>query len=244
MTAELCCLTVRIDTGRWSETVLTEVDLVVPVGEITAVLGAPGAGKTMVGSALTGRLPATARSQGRVVINGETVTGERWPALRERVVGYVPQEGVTAFDTDKTVGAQLRILERRHRAWTVERACAAAHYPTDTLDLLPHQHSGGQIQRAALAAALLPAPSILIADGPTNSLDRGTAYGVWRSLRDYADSGAAVLVVSNEVRMLTQGGFADRMVILHAGRVLAAGTTAELTNSTDTFVRALLGSSL
>ncbi|MEV6658308.1 hypothetical protein [Nocardia fluminea] len=54
--------------------------------------------------------------------------------------------------------------------------------------------------------------------------------------------GAAVLVVSNEVRMLTHGGVADRLVILHQGRVLAAGTTAELGKSTDTFVRTLLRS--
>jgi peptide/nickel transport system ATP-binding protein len=243
MTAQLCRLTVRVDTARWSETVLTEVDLLAPAGQLTAVLGGPGAGKSMAASALAGRLPATAQCQGDVLIDGEAVEGQGWAALREGVVGYVPQEGVTAFDTDKTVGAQLRALERRHRAWSVERACAAAHYPAEASDLLPHQHSGGQIQRAALAAALLPAPRVLIADGPTNSLDMGTAYGVWRSLRDYADSGAAVLVVSNEVRMLTHGGVADRMVILHGGRVLASGTTAELGKSTDTFVRMLLGSS-
>ncbi|MFD6451621.1 ATP-binding cassette domain-containing protein [Nocardia sp. NPDC055165] len=243
MTVELCCLTVRVDTARWSETVLTEVDLVVPAGQITAVLGGPGAGKSMAASALAGRLPAAAQYRGQVLVDGVAVDGQRWAALREGVVGYVPQEGVTAFDSGKTVGAQLRALERRHRAWSVERACAAAQYPAEASDLLPHQHSGGQIQRAALAAALLPAPRVLIADGPTNSLDRATAYGVWRSLRDYADSGAAVLVVSNEVQMLTHGGVADRMVILHAGRVLAAGTTAELGKSTDTFVRTLLGSS-
>ncbi|MGY0499239.1 ATP-binding cassette domain-containing protein [Nocardia sp. FBN12] len=243
MTAELSGLTVHIDTGRWSGTVLADVDLAVPAGRITAVLGGPGAGKTILASALTGRLPATARHQGLISINGAAVDGQHWHALRERIVGYVPQEGVTAFDPDTTVGAQLQTLQQRHRAWSIERACAAAQYPTDTLDLLPQQHSGGQIQRAALAAALLPAPPVLIADGPTNSLDVGTAYEVWRSLREYADSGAAVLVVSNEVQVLAHGGFADRLVILHEGRVLAAGTTAELTESTDTFVRAILGAS-
>lgn len=240
MTAELSGLTVHIDTGRWRETVLTDVDIAVPAGRITAVLGGPGAGKTMVASALTGRLPNTARHQGLISINGQAVDGQHWQSLRERIIGYVPQDGVTAFDPHQTVGAQLQTLQRRHRAWSVERACAAAQFPTETLDLLPQQHSGGQIQRAALAAALLPAPPVLIADGPTNSLDMGTAYGVWRALRDYADSGAAVLVVSNEVRILAHGGFADRMVVLHEGRVLAAGTTAELTESTDTFVQAIL----
>lgn len=243
MTAELCRLTVRTETGRGSETVLTAVNLVVPAGRITAILGGPGAGKSMVASALTGRLPATARSEGQVLINGAAVDGQQqWQGLRERVIGHVPQDGVTAFDSDTTVGAQLRILEQRYRAWSVERACAAALYPTDALDLLPHQHSGGQIQRGALAAALLPAPAVLIADGPTNSVDQGTAYAVWTSLRDYADSGAAVLVISNEVRMLTDASFADRMVIMHEGRVLDTGTPAQLTDSTEPFVRALVRS--
>ncbi|MEU1982706.1 ATP-binding cassette domain-containing protein [Nocardia sp. NPDC019395] len=242
MTAELRSLTVRIDTGRWSETVLDAVDLIVPRGRITAVLGGPGAGKTMAASALTGQLPAAAQVQGQVLINDEVVHDQQWPRLRGHIVGYVPQEGVTAFDSAETVGAQLRKLERHHRAWSVERACAAAHYPEYALDLLPQQNSGGQIQRAALAAALLPAPPVLIADGPAASLDMETAYHVWKSLREYADSGAAVLTISNDVRMLTTGGFADRMVIMHEGRILAAGSTAELSDSPDPYVRAIIES--
>ncbi|GAB2723344.1 ATP-binding cassette domain-containing protein [Nocardia thraciensis] len=242
MTAELRSLTVHIDTGRWSETVLDAVDLVVCPRQITALLGAPGAGKTMIASALTGTLPATARTRGDVLIEDEVVRDRQWPTLRGGIVGYVPQDGMTAFAPDTTVGAQLQTLALRHRAWSVERACAAVYYPADAADLLPGQNSAGQIQRAALAAALLPAPPILIADGPTNSLDAGTAYAVWKSLRAYADSGAAVLVVCNEVRMLTTGGFADRMVIVHEGRVRAAGSIAQLARSTDPYVRALLTS--
>ncbi|MEU4810213.1 ATP-binding cassette domain-containing protein [Nocardia fluminea] len=113
MTAELCCLTVRVDTTRWSETVLEEVDLVVPAGQITAVLGGPGAGKSMAASALAGRLPATVQSRGQVLIDGEVADDQRWPALRDRVVGYVPQEGVTAFGTQKTVGAPISFLMLR-----------------------------------------------------------------------------------------------------------------------------------
>ncbi|MFJ2666554.1 ATP-binding cassette domain-containing protein [Nocardia fluminea] len=78
MTAQLCWLTVRVDTTRGSETVFTEVDLVVPAGQIAAVLGGPGAGKSMAASALAGRRPATARSQGQVLIDGEAVDDQRW----------------------------------------------------------------------------------------------------------------------------------------------------------------------
>ncbi|MFE3542990.1 ATP-binding cassette domain-containing protein [Nocardia sp. NPDC059177] len=241
MTTELRRLTVRIDNDRWQETVLAEVDLVVPRGRITAVLGGPGAGKTMLAAALTGRLPSTARCQGQVVVDGVVIAPDQGP-LPEDVVGYVPQEGVAAFDSQLTVGSQFRASEQRHGAWTIERACAAAHYPVDALELLPGQHSGGQIQRAALAAALLPAPPILVADGPANSLDAGTSYGVWTSLRAYADSGAAVLAISNEVRLLTTGGFADHLVVLHEGRILDQGPTTHLAASPDPYVRALINS--
>lgn len=242
MTAELCSFTVHIDTGRWSETVLTTVDLLVQSGRITAVLGGPGAGKTMLAYALTGHLPGTAQGRGEVLINGRPVPDDGWPELRGGTVGYIPQEGVTAFDPGKTVGAQLRELEQRHHAWTVRQACAAAHYPEYASNLLPHENSGGQIQRAALAAALIPAPAVLIADSPAASLDRETAYQVWKSLREFADSGAAVLAISNDVPMLTAGGFADRMVIMHAGRILASGSPAQLAESKDPEVGALIRS--
>ncbi|MFI5716714.1 ATP-binding cassette domain-containing protein [Nocardia sp. NPDC051750] len=198
----------------------------------------------MVASALTGHLPTTAQGRGQVLINGEVVHDHQWPLLRGPVVGYVPQEGVTAFESDATVGTQLRKLEQRHQAWTVARACAAAHYPEYALDLLPQQNSGGQIQRAALAAALLPAPAVLIADGPAASLDRETAYNVWKSLRDYADSGAAVLAISNDVQMLVTAGFADRLVIMHEGRVRAEGSPGRLAASTDPYIQALITSSV
>lgn len=242
MTAELRSLTIHIDTGRWSETVLSTVDLTVARGEITTVLGGPGAGKTMVAATLAGRLPGTAQRRGQILIDGKVVDDKQWPILRGRTVGYVPQEGVTAFEPGRTVGAQLREVEQWYQTGNIERACTAAHYPEYALDLLPHANSGGQIQRAALAAALLPAPPILIADSPTASLDREAAYRVWKSLRDYADSGAAVLAVSNDVPMLTAGGFADRMVIMHGGHVLAGGTPAQLAESADPHIRALLGS--
>ncbi|MDN5757065.1 MAG: ATP-binding cassette domain-containing protein [Tomitella sp.] len=219
MTAELRSLTVDIDTGRWRDTVLTRVDLRVPAGQITALLGGPGDGKTMIAYALTGRLPESARAIGEVLTDGR--------------VGYIPQDGIDSFAPDCTVGAQLGQLELRHRSWTVERDCAAAHYPLDALHLLPQHHSAGQIQRAAIAAALLAAPDVLVADGPTTSLDRGTAFGVWKSLREYTDTGAALLVITHDIPLLAATGYADRLVIMSKGQILADGTMAELSASAD-----------
>ena len=238
MPAELCELTVHVDTGRWNETVLDAADLVVPDGKITALLGESGCGKSMAAAALTGSLPDSARSTGQVRIDGEPVRGRRhWHRLRGGTVGLLPQEGVTAFHAEDTVGTQLSALQDRYGRWSIDRACAAARYPTELADLHPHQHSAGQIQRAALAAALLPEPHVLIADEPTASLDAQTAYGVWLTLRRYADAGAAVLVITHDVPTLTAGRIADHAALMRAGKVIARGALTDLAALDDPYAR-------
>ncbi|GAA1983828.1 ATP-binding cassette domain-containing protein [Amycolatopsis minnesotensis] len=231
--AELRDVTVHIDTGRWSETVLDAVSLAVPEGRITALIGESGCGKSMAAAALTGLLPATAQRSGQVLVDGTVAHGR--PELR--AIGYAPQDGVTAFKPGEAVGAQLRDLEEIHRHWSVERACAAAGYPAEVFDLLPRQHSGGQIQRAALAAALLPSPRILVADEPTASLDAENAYRVWKTLREYADEGAAVLVITQDVPMLAATGVADRMAVMRAGRILVEDSAAAVAALDNPYVQ-------
>ncbi|NLU84395.1 ATP-binding cassette domain-containing protein [Rhodococcus sp. HNM0569] len=219
MVAGLRALTVDIDTGRWAGTVLENVNLEVTSGHVTAVLGGPGDGKTMVARALTGRLPETACVTGEVVVDGR--------------VAYVPQDGIDAFAPDRSVADQLDELAQLYGKGSVEDACRAACYPLDAAELFPRHNSAGQIQRAALAAALATDPDVLVADGPTASLDRGAALWVWRSLRRCADDGAALLVVTHDVPLLVATGFADRVVVLEAGRVLADGPLAEVSAVAD-----------
>jgi peptide/nickel transport system ATP-binding protein len=238
MPAELRDLTVRVSTRRWKDTVLDAVDLVVPDGKITALLGESGCGKSMAAAALTGSLPASARSKGQVLIDGAPVKSQRdWQRLRDGTVGRLPQAGITAFDPEATVGAQLRDLEERHGRWTVARACAATGYPTEMADLYPKQHSGGQIQRAALAAALLPRPRVLIADEPTASLDTEAAYTVWAALRRYADTGAAVLVITHDVPMLAATQITDHVALMRAGEIITTGDLKTLATLDDPYIR-------
>ncbi|MGW4395840.1 ATP-binding cassette domain-containing protein [Amycolatopsis nivea] len=221
--AEVRELTVVVDTGRWRETVLDSVCLAVPAGRITALLGESGCGKSMVAAALAGSLPPVARSTGEVCVHGS--------------IGLVPQAGVTAFAAERTVGAQLDERQQLYRGRSVEDVCKAAVCPIETLDLFPHQHSSGQIQRAALASALLSEPDVLVVDEPSASLDRGTAYEVWASLRAYADTGAAVLTITHDGPLLLETGVADAMVFLRDGRTVAAGSPAEIRSLADPYVR-------
>lgn len=237
-TAELSDLTVHVDTDRWSETVLDSVHLVVPAGRITALLGESGCGKSMVAAALAGLLPPTARSTGEVRIDGAVVRDQRrWRQLRTGTVGLVPQFGVAAFAGERSVGAQLQERRQPHRGRSIEDACAAALYPAEMLDLHPHQHSSGQIQRAALAAAWLPGPDLLVVDEPSASLDVGLAHEVWANLRAYADTGAAVLTITHDIVLLTETGVADQMVLMRDGRTVATGSPTEMRALEDPYVR-------
>lgn len=236
--AELREMTVHVDTGRWSGTVLESVSFAVPEGQVTALLGESGCGKSMAAAALTGLLPATAKSTGEVLVAGVPVADQRqWRRLRASTIGFLPQAGIAAFDADVAVGAQLRRLHDLRGACSVEQACAAASYPADVQHLLPGQHSSEQVQRAALAAALLSAPRLLVVDEPTASLDTATAYAVWGSLRRYADTGAAVLAITHDIPHLIELGVVDRMLFMRDGRIRAAGSADAMRALADPCVR-------
>ncbi|MGW5435442.1 hypothetical protein [Nocardia asteroides] len=84
---------------------------------------------------------------------------------------------------------------------------------------------------------LIPAPNVLIADSPTASPDQGTAYAVWKSLRDYADTGAAVLIITNDLPLVTATGYADHLAIMTRDRIRATGTLPDLAVTEDPLIR-------
>ncbi|MEU6040329.1 ATP-binding cassette domain-containing protein [Actinomadura sp. NPDC047616] len=180
---------------------------------------------------------APAPSRGGVGRLARTSYWRRCAGTPGRPAAAPPDKGTHAGARPPAPGARGPALEDRYRRWSFERACTSARYPTELADLYPHQHSGGQIQRAALAAALLPEPRVLIADEPTASLDTETAYGVWATLRRYADAGAAVLVITHDVPMLTAAKIADHVALMHGGKVVATGGLTDLAALADPYVR-------
>lgn len=222
--ARLRGLSVHVDTGRWAETVVRDVDLDVPTGGATALLGHSGAGKSMLARAIGGDLPPTAVVTGECVLGGESV--------------YVPQEGADYFAPDRTVGARLREIAGA-RGTDLEEGCARAHYPMDRMELLPAEHSGGEIDRAALAAGFLSAPELLILDEPSASVDDYLAARIWQSIRDYA-LGATVLVITSDLGLMQASGAVDRMAMMEAGRLVAVGSAAEISASDDPRIRGFL----
>ncbi|VEG51541.1 ABC transporter-like protein [Mycolicibacterium aurum] len=246
--ARLTGLTVDIDLYRGRDSaavhVLDDVNLAVPAGRVTALIGESGCGKSLVASALTGLLPPGSRRHGQVRI-GDTdmrADDERgWRALRGRHIGLVPQSAATSFTPVRTVGSQLTEICARFGADRMPaQLCAAVELPSDVVARYPHELSGGMAQRVAIAAALAGRPGLLVADEPTSALDPDNAALIWRLLGEAAADGAGVLVITHDMPSLLRARVCDDVAIMARGTVLSTAPLAETLDSTDPHTRALL----
>nr|WP_234788900.1 ATP-binding cassette domain-containing protein [Mycolicibacterium iranicum] len=241
------CVDIDVRRGRGSAAVavLDDVDLDVPAGRVTALIGESGCGKSLVAAALSGLLPPGSHVRGQVFI-GDTelrYDDERaWRGLRGRRIGVVPQSAATSFTPVRTVGSQLaEICGRLGADRTPEQLVTAVALPASVTQRYPHELSGGMAQRVAIAAALAGRPELLLADEPTSALDPDNAALIWRLLGDAAADGAAVLVITHDMPSLRRAGVCDDVAVMTRGTVTTQAPLAEALSGTDPYVRALLG---
>jgi len=198
---------------------LDGVDLTVGTGECVALLGPNGAGKTTLVGLATGLL---ARQEGRVAVCG---SDPRRAATR-RSLGVIQQ--TMGFPNTETVDELVRGAAVR----AGHPASAAGPVLTEIgLDDLRRRRaaklSGGQRQRVGLAMALVGDPALLLLDEPTVGLDIAARRAFWRILAQRRDAGVGIVLTTHIVE--EAAAVADRVVVLHRGRVVAADTPAGLT---------------
>ncbi|WSL80777.1 amino acid ABC transporter ATP-binding protein [Kitasatospora sp. NBC_01266] len=218
--------------------VLRGVDLSVPVGSVTVVLGPSGSGKSTLLRSIN-HLERPAR--GVVTVDGELIgyrrVGDRLHELSEREVrrqrtriGYVfqnfnlfPHLTVLENVTEAPIGALGRPKARaRESALRLLDRVGLA----DKADAYPRQLSGGQQQRVAIARALALEPKVLLFDEPTSALDPELVGEVLAVIRDLAAAGTTMIVVTHEIGFARE--VADRVVFMDGGVVVEAGTPAEV----------------
>ncbi len=204
-----------VTAGYGKETILKGIDLTVPAGSITAVLGMSGSGKTTLLKIIAGFLRPTS---GTVEIGGRMVAGPRtWVPPERRGVGYVRQEGALFphLSVEANITFGLPWPRRRHHD-RVLRLLDLVGLPAEVAGRRPDQLSGGQQQRVALARALAPRPQLVLLDEPFSSLDAGlrstTRKAIARALR--AAGATAILVTHDQGEALS---FADEVAIMGAG---------------------------
>src|SRR2546425_2910843 len=205
-----------------SRRALAGIDLVLERREIVGVVGPDGAGKTTLLRALAGLLEVEAAE---ATVLGHDLRGDV-TALKARV-GYVPQ--AFSLHRDLTVEENLRFTARLHRVAEAEFRARAGELLART-GLAPFAGrptgalSGGMKQKLAIASALLPRPALLLLDEPTAGVDVMSRADIWALLEREREA-ALVLIATS---YLDEAGAADRLLYLERGRLIAAGTPAEL----------------
>lgn len=229
-----------ISVSQHRTPILRGINLELSAGEGLGIIGVSGAGKSTIACCIAG---LTVPNHGSV-----RVAGEPAPALRKRTkrqlahVQYIWQESASSFEPRRLVVDQVAATAMRLRGHSAADARSGAVELLCALDIAEQQAfryppglSGGQLQRAAVARALIARPGVLICDEVTTGLDRPLS----RQILDYVDayrrdSGAAVISISHDVT--TQLERADRIAIVDHGQIVETGTPDKLVAAPETAI--------
>lgn len=228
-------LTVRIPTASGTVHAASDVDLTLRAGQVHALVGESGCGKSVVGAAICGLLPTAATVHGGIAfhrpghsdVHLAAARPRAWRKIRGRRIAWIPQSAATYLTPVRTVGEQLaetcRHLDSPH---TPAVLLTRVGLEPTMAGLYPHELSGGMAQRAAIAFALAGDPQVIVADEPTSNLDPELTDHTLRLLRAAADAGAAVLLISHDLDTLP--AHTDHVAVMYASRIVETGPTAEV----------------
>lgn len=211
-------------------TVITDLSLDARAGELVAVVGASGSGKSLLAHAVLGILPHNAYVNGEILFKDVPLTQARAAALRGRDIVLVPQS-VAYLDPLMRVGPQVQRaatlsgLPRRSATSAVADAFRRYGLAATVRRLFPFQISGGMARRVLVATAAVGRADLVIADEPTPGLDAGNVTETLNHLRELADSGKAVVMITHDIEAALR--VADTVVVFYAG------TTVEVARASD-----------
>lgn len=238
---ELKNLTVSIDSPMGKVEAVRGVSLALRPGEVLAIVGESGCGKSMLCRSIMKLLPRSARIEGgQIIANGADITGysqRDMNRLRGKLFSMVLQDPMTALDLTQTVETQIAEAVRVHSPRLDRQAVhrrvmelmelVGIPQPEKRGKLYPYHFSGGQRQRVVMAIALAADPKVLLADEPTTALDVTVQAQILDLLKDIQHRlHTATILVSHDLGVVARA--ADRVAIMYAGRIVEIGTAEEI----------------
>ena len=237
---ELQNLCVSYHTPQGTVQAVRGVDLTLREGEVLAVVGESGCGKSALLKAVMRLLPENARISGRILINGADIAQlpeRELQKLRGRLFSMVFQDPMTALNPSMTIGAQIaeavvvhdpKISKDALRARVLElMELVGIDRAAERMKLYPHNFSGGMRQRAVMAIALAARARILLADEPTTALDVTIQAQILDLLREIQEKlHTATILVSHDLGVVARA--ADRVAVMYAGKIVEIGTAEEV----------------
>ena len=252
-TLEVSHLHTSFFTERGEVKAVQDVSLTVGEGQVVGIVGESGCGKSMVARSIMGLV----RKPGRVVSGSITLGGRELTTLGEkelckirgRDISMVFQEPMTSLNPTMRVGRQVQEVIAIHEDLPKDEARRRTLKMLSDVgipevearyDAYPHELSGGLRQRVMIAMAMVMKPRLLIADEPTTALDATVETQIITLLRQLADAGTSVLIISHNLGVIAQ--LADYVYVMYAGRVVERGSVFELfDNPVHPYTHGLLG---
>lgn len=206
--------------------VITNLDIDLYEGEILAVVGSSGSGKSLLAHAILGILPDNATTEGNIIYKGKSLSLKDKEKLRGREIVFIPQS-VNFLDPLMKVSKQVKIsIENKEEANKRQRDIFNKYGLDKKVDnLYPFELSGGMARKVILSTALVSDCKVIIADEPTPGLDEKSLNEALKDFRNIADSGCAILMITHDIEAALK--IADKIAVFYAG------TTLEITNVND-----------
>jgi peptide/nickel transport system ATP-binding protein len=245
---EIVNLSICVDIDGDLLPIVDDVSLMVKAGEILALVGESGCGKSVTAQSIMRLLPKTLKIEsGRITLHspkqGKSIDitsleprGNEIRQIRGDEIAMIFQEPMSSFSPLHTIGNQVMEVVRIHRKASKKEARAVAVEmldrvgipdPNRVVDQYPHELSGGMRQRAMIAKALSCDPALLIADEPTTALDVTIQAQVLSQMNDLQrEFGMAIVFITHDLGVVAQ--VADRVAIMYLGKIVEQGVTREI----------------
>lgn len=208
--------------------VVHSLSLDINEGEIVAVVGSSGSGKSLLTHAVLGLLPKNASTSGKILYEGEELTDKKRSELLGRKIVFIPQS-IDYLDPVMKVGKQVQgVYSTKERQ---EELFEKYKLDKSVEDMYPFQLSGGMARRVLVSSALMEMPRLIVADEPTPGLSVDMAMDTLKHFREIADKGAGVLLITHDIDLALH--VADRIAVFYAGTIFEIASTKDFLEGRD-----------
>ena len=210
--------------------VISDLHLTVHPGEIVAIAGSSGSGKSLLASAILGILPGNATVHGNIRYKGQELSAERQRQLRGTEIALVPQS-VAYLDPLMTIGQQADGHKKPYPTEKRQNLFKRFGLPENTEQLYPFQLSGGMARRVLVSTALITDAELIIADEPTPGMSLEQALEALKMFRELANEGKAVILITHDIDLAFE--FADRVAVFYAGTTVETAPALDFKQGPD-----------
>lgn len=220
-----------------TQQIVKRISFSVEPGNWLAIVGQSGSGKSMSTSAIGQLLAPNLKAGGEILFNGSNLlemSSKKLNTIRGKQIAYIFQDYQNSFTPFMTIGKHFDEYQRNHlqlskaqRLQNRQQALASVGLGDEYAERFPFQLSGGQLQRTAIALALLLKPALVIADEPTTALDSISSYQILQLLaRLQKETGCAILHITHDLRHAAN--YADHVLVMKDGDILEQGNSSQI----------------